>query len=289
MDKDFIRRSADARKNAQVLNTEDTLKSLPRARRSNVAWFRAQKIKEGVLLLGGTTVDHFRIRVAQSRYRDDLAPSFWSMAGIIGSNGEFLTVPLDTMPSVARVATVNGVHLRDLREFDDAEQYPNIAVLSFAHEMNQIADAAKSMAMSRALADFPSMMIPWLGYIWATDASSNPLRSGIGLPSAVLVEAAHAAERIHISPGQASSSSAPEAIWQGAVWWTRFYAEATKVEKLARQPAGSYLIRQWAAAARGVRDDVSAAGIQPVDRKGDERWKHEWRSRSKGRRGNPLR
>lgn len=289
MDNDFIRRSADAAGNEQVVDTEAASRKNPRAMASNVAWLRSQPVREGVLLLGGTDVDHFRIRYAQSRYRDDLAPSFWSLAGIVTRDGDLLTVPLDDIVATSRVPPTNGVRVMHLGDYDDAARFPNIAVLSFTNDAAGIVAAVRRIARSRAMVDFPSMMLHWLSYLWATDSSSNPLRGGIGLPSAVLVEAAHAAEGVHISPGQTTSSSAPEAIWQGARWWAGFYQEAAKTCKQAQQPRGSYLIRQWAAAARGVRDDFEGRAIQPRAPGRDDRWTHEWRPSGRRRGRSPLR
>jgi hypothetical protein len=263
MDSDFIRRSVDSKDNEKLVDTGKTAQRDRHVMRSNLAWLSQQKVRQGVLLIGGTDVDHFRIRFAQSRYRDDLAPSFWSVAGILTDGELVLTVPLDAFPSTAMVAPTNGVQAIPIADYDDAERFPNIAVIEFARDLDPVVQAALRMAGSRAIADFPTMMVPWLSYIWATDSSSNPLRSGIGLPSAVLVETAHASEGVQISPGQATASSAPEAIWQGARWWTGYYTSAMETYKLAMRPIGSYLVRQWAAAARGVRDDIDGVTIRP--------------------------
>ena len=146
MDNDFIRRSADAAGNEQVVDTEAASRKNPRAMASNVAWFRSQPVREGVLLLGGTDVDHFRIRYAQSRYRDDLAPSFWSLAGIVTRDGDLLTVPLDNIVATSRVPPTNGVRVMHLGDYDDVARFPNIAVLSFTTDAAGIVAAVRRIA-----------------------------------------------------------------------------------------------------------------------------------------------
>jgi len=44
----------------------------PRAGEGNVAWLARMKARGGILLIGGTSLSHFRIRVAQSHVRQDL-------------------------------------------------------------------------------------------------------------------------------------------------------------------------------------------------------------------------
>ena len=71
------------------------------AREGNHAWLArlgapgGVKLDEnGIILLGGSSVASFRIRVAQSSMRHDLVPSYWSHCGILLGDGQFATVPL---------------------------------------------------------------------------------------------------------------------------------------------------------------------------------------------------
>jgi len=260
---DFIRRSPDARANDRIVDTSQA-QERGRVATSNVAWLKNQELRAGVLLLGGVTVDHFRVRVAQSRYRDDLAPSFWSNAGILLESGKVLTVRFDSLPYASRIPVANAVQRVDVREFDDVERFPNIAIISFTDDMAPVADAATQIERSRALLDLPSMLITWLKYLWATDDAGNPLRDGVGLPGAAFVESAFAQCRVEISPGQRTSSSSPEAIWQAARWWSGYFAKAQVHDKNVVEPKGAYRVKQWAAAAVGVRDEYGGAGILPA-------------------------
>ena len=62
---------------------------------TNSAWLKRVRAKDGVLLLGGAAISHFRIRVAQSHARDDMTPSSWSLTGILLDDTKFLSVPLE--------------------------------------------------------------------------------------------------------------------------------------------------------------------------------------------------
>lgn len=263
MNSDFMRRSPDARPNKDIVDTGTGSKA--RSMASNAKWLKAQEFRAGVLLLGGVTVDHFRVRVAQSRYRDDLAPSFWSTAGILLESGDVLTVPFDRIPSASCVPVTNGVQHVHIGDFDNVEEFPNIAVLSFTDDLESVVEAGLRVERSRALIDLPTMLITWLSYLWATDDGGNPLRAGIGLPSAAFVETAFASCRVEISPGQRTASSSPEAIWQAARWWSGFYEQAAKNDKSVVRPRGVYRVTQWAAAAVGVRDDRRGDQIKPSD------------------------
>ena len=96
-------------------------------------------------------------------------------------------------------------------------------------------------------------MLPWLSFIWIAGTAANPLVADIGLPSAAFIETVYGMAGIELTPGLASATSCPEAIWQAAKYWQRFYAEAAETthEKNASQqvPAGYYALRQKVAAA----------------------------------------
>ena len=78
------------------------------------------------------------------------------------------------------------------------------------------------------------------------------------MPSAAFVEAVHAIADIELTPGLASASSCPEAIWQSARWWGDYYRESARVAAAGmtrsaghaqpQVPAGAYAVRQHAAA-----------------------------------------
>src|SRR5256885_6417032 len=75
---------------------------------TNAAWLARVGAKSGILLLGGSSLSHFRLRVAQSHLRQDMLPSFWSLAGIL-HDGTVATVPLGRAGDVSNVPLANGV------------------------------------------------------------------------------------------------------------------------------------------------------------------------------------
>jgi hypothetical protein len=230
------------------------------ASQTNAQWLQEVGATDGVLLLGGAGVSHFRIRVAQSHARADLKPSCWSLAGILLDGQKFLSVPLEFRGEADEVGINNGVRTCNIADYDDPAQFPNIAVVRFTTDTEKILNNAKLIGgdpkehkpAQRNILDLPSLMLPWLSYIWITGKANNPLVEELGLPSAAFVETVYGMSGIELTPGLASATSCPEAIWQAAKYWQEFYQEAAETshsEDAAQQvPTGSYLIRQKAAA-----------------------------------------
>jgi hypothetical protein len=233
---------------------------------TNSAWLKRVGAKDGILLLGGASTSHFRIRVAQSHARADLKPSSWSLAGVLYDEMKFLSVPLELCGDASEIAQGNGVQTCNMADYDDPEKFPNIAVLRFTREAAKIhekcyliaGDRAAKRPAQRNIIDLPTLMLPWLSYIWICGRASNPLTDGLGLPSAAFVETVYGMAGIEITPGLASATSCPEAIWQAAKYWHAFYKEAVKTgnTKNAKQqvPGGQYAVRQKAAAADWPKD-----------------------------------
>lgn len=228
---------------------------------SNSAWLKRVGEERGVLLLGGASISHFRIRVAQSHARADLKPSCWSLAGLLMGNQKFLSVPLELCGDAADLAQSNAVQTCNMADYDDPARFPNIGVIRFTSDTKMILDLAKLVSgdpetkkpAQRGIVDLPTLMLPWLSFIWIAGKGSNPLAENLGLPSAVFIETVYGMAGIELTPGLSSAASCPEAIWQAAKYWHNFYEEAagTSHEEDAAQqiPAGHYTIRQKAAAA----------------------------------------
>lgn len=228
----------------------------------NLAWLArlgapgGVKLDEnGIILLGGSSLASFRIRVAQSSMRRDLFPSYWSHCGILLGGGEFATVPLSPTNDVSSIPGRNGVELSKLDDFDDPTRWPNVAVVRFARRHVEILDHIGRLEDDRSIVDLPAMMLRWLGFVWGVPGAANPLSEGIGVPSAAFVETVFAMAGSELTPGLSSRSSCPEAIWQSAKWWQDFYKE-TLPKDAAREdqnfegmpPEGLFVIRQPAAA-----------------------------------------
>lgn len=234
---------------------------------TNSAWLKRVGAKDGVLLLGGASITHFRIRVAQSHARADLKPSSWSLAGILWSESSFLAVPLELTGDSADIAQGNGIQYCQMSDYDDPERFPNIAVLRFTRDTKKIlancellaGNKAEKKPAQRNIIDLPTLMIPWLSFIWISGRASNPLTDGLGLPSAAFVETVYGIAGIELTPGLASATSCPEAIWQAAKYWYQFYKEAASTDNsrnAAQQiPTGQYAVRQKEAAADWPKEE----------------------------------
>jgi hypothetical protein len=98
----------------------------------------------------------------------------------------------------------------------------------------------------------------------------NPLTNGKGLPGAVFAETAFGIGGIELTPGLASASSCPEAIWQSAKWWRAFYEETSKTKISSNPtgmvPTGCFVMRQPAAAVF-EKPFVPAKKKRPTSRK----------------------
>ena len=224
--------------------------------RGNVAWLRRTKRDHGlgeagdVVLLGGSSIVDFRVRVAQSHARHDLTPSYWSICGLIAETGRMTSVPLASGADPSLVPATNAITTMPLSEFDDPARYPNIAILRFPGASSPVLEVVDRVRTQRSIADLPALIVAWLAFVWGTGGSSNPLLAGLGLPSAVLVETLFGLVDVELTPGLASASSCPEAIWQSVKWWQDFYAQAVAGESPDAEPShetspwGRYRIRQ---------------------------------------------
>lgn len=222
--------------------------------------------ENGIILIGGGSLADFRVRVAQSAARSDMFPSFWSLCGILLAGGILASVPLDlrsreTPPArrrrdnddVSGIPKCNGVRMCSLDEYDDPKRFPNVAVVRFAKAHQDVHDHIKRLQTDRGIIDLTALMLQWLGFVWGTSGSVNPLSQGAGLPSAAFVETVFAMAGFELTPGLSSASSCPEAIWQSVKWWTGFYEGATadaksKLDDSAKAipmtPEGFFAIRQ---------------------------------------------
>jgi hypothetical protein len=252
--------------NASKVN--DALKETnAKPRETNSAWLQRVGATDGILLLGGASVDHFRIRTSQSHARLDMLPSYWSLAGIFTGKGTFLSVPLEWTGEAWEIARSNGVRECQLADYDDPAQFPNIAAFHITKDSRMILDIAARVAAQRNIIDLPALVVPWVSYVWIVGKAPNPLSEGLGLPSAAFLETVYGIAGIELTPGVASSSSCPEAIWQAARWWHGFYeAEAQRTSSenaIPLRPTGNYAILQVAAAVTWPPENLSTKSSAP--------------------------
>jgi hypothetical protein len=245
----------------------------PQGATANFAWLSSTGYRDGVVLLGGTSIVDFRMRVAQSELRQDLLPSFWSTCGLLIDGEVLMTARVDAISNSSARVERNGLEAVKLdadSRYGDSNFYPNIAVLQFTDDHAAIRDHVARIGQERNIVDLLAQIVAWLGYCWAVGDRGNPLMQAHGIPSATLLERAHGLADIDLSPGLPSASSCPEAIWQAARWWYEAYdREPSSKSDASFTPRGAYLIRQPAAAALGIRDDVQGDQIVGTTR-GDE-------------------
>lgn len=270
-----LRRSAVTQGNPLV--TETPAHQAPSGAAANLAWLASTGYRDGVLLLGGTSIVDFRMRVAQSELRQDLLPSFWSTCGLLIDGSVLMTARVDAITDSSARVERNGleaVAMNAESRYCNPMLYPNIAILQFTSDHTAIKEHVARIGQERNIVDLLAQVVAWLGYCWAVGDSGNPLMQGHGIPSATLLERAHGLAGIDLSPGLPSASSCPEAIWQAARWWYEAYdpvepSATARAQAVAFKPRGAYLIRQPAAAAAGIRDDVQDDQIVRTTR-GDE-------------------
>lgn len=209
----------------------------PRTRnQTNLAWLQRAVKGKGkkasgsplLVLLGGTDPVSFRLRVAQSQARHDLTPSAWSHVVLVEpTDGELASataweISLDPADGFGYPPSTNGVQGADLRHYDDAKRFPNIAVLYVPVELAPMREALQRFMRQRATMDAVDLVTRWLPYVWGSGRTTNPLLDGLGLPSAAMAELVLGAAGFELSPGIATSSSCPESIWQAARWWHEY-------------------------------------------------------------------
>lgn len=263
--------------NGNPLLTETSADAAPSGELANFTWLESTGYRDGVLLLGGTSIIDFRMRVAQSELRPDLLPSFWSTCGLLIDGKVLMTARVDAINDSSERVERNGleaVTLDAASRYGNPMFYPNVAILQFTANHAAIKEHVARIGQERNIVDLLAQVVAWLGYCWAVGNSGNPLTQGHGIPSATLLERAHGLAGIDLSPGLPSASSCPEAIWQAARWWYKAYdpvesSGSSKSQTTGFKPRGAYLIRQPAAAAAGIRDDVQGDQIVRSTR-GDE-------------------
>jgi hypothetical protein len=238
-----------------IVNNTNFKKTPAQKGEGNKAWLKRiiaenKFDSRGLLLLGGASVADFHIRVAQSSLRFDLTPSHWSQVGVLSDANSFYSVPLQWNGELSEMPHFNAIQTCKLADYDDPNFYPNIAFVQFTKDMDMILDHAERLKLQRSMIDLPELVLRWLEYVWAV-GHGNPLAAGKGLPSAVFAETAFGIGGIELTPGLASASSCPEAIWQAAKWWKAYYDESSKISVASQAtpmaPAGCFFMRQESA------------------------------------------
>jgi hypothetical protein len=189
-------------------------------------------------LLGQRDLPGVSLREAQSILRWDLRPGLWSHVFLIAEEVEPKVDAL-TEASVREVALYsrtgvfpdpanNGVTTGKLGLYRRPKLDANAALLAVEMDDEQVhqvaARAIDDPNLDRLRFNLWELLGIWESYFWASGARSNPLRDGLAIASSAFVEYCFEAIRVDLSPGASERNSAPEHLWNGAVWWDEAFA-----------------------------------------------------------------
>jgi hypothetical protein len=203
---------------------EDNLEWLQRARQH-----RRKPASAELLLVGGTGPVAFRLRVAQSHIRADITPSHWSHIALLSGTDDLFEISLEPPNGFGYPPPRNGLQKSPLTSYRSATQFPNIAWVELGVGATLVQEALNRFMRNRSAFDSLELLLAWLGFVWSVGTTGNPLISGMGIPAAAMVEAVTGAAGYELTPGLASRSSCPEAVWQTVRWWHSYY-EKSKAE-----------------------------------------------------------
>ena len=199
---------------------------------NNVEWLK-RNLPSGdvthIVLSGARDSTGFRLRIAQSHLRHDLAPSHWSHAFLLGKVAKnaaatpIYEISLEPGAGFGFPPPTNGVQRARLERYRDVTSYPNVAVLGVPIAQSEIMKALERFQTQRAVLDAVGLILRWLAFTWGVSSTGNPLLEGLGMPSAAMLEVVFGAAGFDLTPGLESRSSCPEAIWQAAKWWHEYY------------------------------------------------------------------
>ncbi|MDN3922442.1 hypothetical protein [Roseateles violae] len=196
-----------------------------------------------IALIGGADTLSFRLRIAQSHLRPDMQPSYWSEALLLVPEGAALAgaraihVPLMQPDGPEYGPKSNGVVSTPLTAFDDAQRYPNIALIALPLPQARVLARVDAFMSSRSTLDTLEHVLRWLAFSWGVAKTGNPLHENYGLPSACMLETVCAAEEFDLTPGLESRASCPEAIWSAARHWHDYF-----IKTGGQKPFGRYAI-----------------------------------------------
>lgn len=200
-------------------------------------------------LLGQRDIPGVMLRNAQAVLRWDLRPSLWSHAFLIAERRggspvkktRILEVPIQPRDGSFPRPEDNAVHETELSYYDDRRVDANVALLAVSMtdtEADSVVERARDYNVDRLRYNFWDTLGIWQSYLWATGGRQNPLREAIPIFSSAYIEMAFEAIHFDITPGASERNSAPEHIWNAALWWHKPMSEMYQ-----RQITGFYVLR----------------------------------------------
>jgi hypothetical protein len=201
-------------------------------------------------LIGQRDLPGVTLRQAQSVLRWDLRPSLWSHAFLLAetvdpeservASAPVLEVTLHPRTGDFPRPEWNGVNLGPLARYRDWRVDANVALLAVHmtdDEARLVAERARDFNVDRVRYNLWEMLGVWQGYLWSHGQRPNPLNEGIPVFSAAYVEMAFEAIGLDVTPAASERNSAPEHVWNAAVWWHDVYVTQD------RAISGYYVLR----------------------------------------------
>jgi len=214
-----------------------------------------------IALLGQRDIPGITLRRAQAVLRWDQRPSLWSHALLIAAALEptpaavakapILEVSLYPRTGVFPRPEQNGVSEGTLGQYRAPKLDANAALLAVKmsdEEAQRVAACARNYNVDRLRYDLWDTLGIWQAYLWAHGQRPNPLRERVPIFSSSYVEMAFEALPLDLTPAASERNSAPELIWNAALWWQESYAAQ------GRAIRGCYVLRDPAAALLSADD-----------------------------------
>jgi hypothetical protein len=198
------------------------------------AALKGQPPQAMVLLVGGSDWRSLGLRHAQATLRFDRRPSAWSHAALIldwdGDNvarSSGVEASLDPEQPQLHVPERDGVTAFSLRRYFDALHYPNVCLAAFTPPagpegesgLARISEAARNPQRDGIRFPVWDAFGAWHHYLYQPYKCRNPLLDGLGVPSALLCEAALEAAGVPAAPGATEIQIAPEHLWATFKHW----------------------------------------------------------------------
>ena len=188
-------------------------------------------------LLGQRDLPGYTLRTAQSVLRWDARPGLWSHVFLIADRvgpqpadlgkAPVWEVTLHPRDGKFPKPENNGVGEVELRNYQDLKVDANAALLAVKmsdDDAGKVKQRASDHNADRIRYNLWESLGIWQGYLWSQGARPNPLREGVPIFSSSYVEMAFEAINLDLTPGASERNSAPEHIWNAAVWWHEAFA-----------------------------------------------------------------
>ena len=230
-----MRHSRSSGKNKNLIDWTDTYKEQDNLKFFGAALAALNKDKLGnrglmvIGLLGQRDLPGYTLRTAQSVLRWDARPSLWSHVFLFGDRigqdlGKTLVWEVTLHPRDGEFPKPeeNGVGTVELRRYRDRKVDANAALLAVKmtdEDAGKVRRRAADHNADRIRYNLWETLGIWQGYLWSQGARPNPLREGVPIFSSSYVEMAYEAINLDLTPGASERNSAPEHIWNAAVWW----------------------------------------------------------------------